>query len=102
MATFTKLNDGSWGVKLGRDDMRKAKTGEMVSVKTKAGQIKDCRIAKVLSKGADYALCSIVSDRAPARSSARGSGREDCRKYGWDGRVGSSSYYSSGQYDEDS
>lgn len=29
-------------------------------------------------------------------------GRQDCRKYGWDGRVGSSSYYTSGQYDEDS
>lgn len=28
--------------------------------------------------------------------------RENCRKYGWDGVYGSPSYYSSGQYDEDS
>jgi hypothetical protein len=37
-----------------------------------------------------------------APTSASASRREDCRKYGWDGVVGSSSYYTSGQYDEDS
>jgi len=29
-------------------------------------------------------------------------GTADCRRYGWDGVYGSPSYYSSGQYDEES
>ena len=40
--------------------------------------------------------------RRTVRRTGASYGREDCRKYGWDGKVGSSSYYSSGQYDEDS
>jgi hypothetical protein len=42
---------------------------------------------------------SPAQSSAPARRSPR---RQDCRRYGWDGVVGSSSYYTSGQYDEDS
>lgn len=58
---------------------------------------------KVLWKGLDrdgreVALVSLVA--GPSRRSD--SDREDCRRYGWDGVHGSPSYYSSGQYDEDS
>ena len=43
---------------------------------------------------------SAAKSSAPARRSSPR--RQDCRRYGWDGVVGSSSYYTSGQYDEDS
>jgi len=47
---------------------------------------------------------SPVSPEAAAPRTRRAAyqGRQDCRKYGWDGVVGSGSYYTSGQYDEDS
>ena len=43
---------------------------------------------------------SSAAVAAPARRSYPR--RVDCRRYGWDGVHGSPSYYSSGQYDEDS
>jgi hypothetical protein len=43
-----------------------------------------------------------VASSLPRKAQRSYTGRQDCRKYGWDGVVGSSSYYSSGQYDEDS
>jgi hypothetical protein len=45
-----------------------------------------------------------IASASPGRAYRNGAngGRVDCRKYGWDGVVGSSSYYTSGQYDEDS
>ena len=50
----------------------------------------------VAMKGVNCSGSSVTSGRSA------GPRREDCRKYGWDGIVGSRSYYSSGQYDEDS
>jgi len=70
MATFTKLRDGSWGIKLGKADMGHGRSGAVVKVQTKAGEVKSVTVQRVVAKGADYALCSIVSDRAPARSSS--------------------------------
>lgn len=110
MATFMKLRSGEWGIKFGKADKGQAKPGARVSVRTRAGEIKQVTIKTVVSQGSDYAICAIESDRAPSnrgrsyggRGYGRGYGREDCRKYGWDGVVGSPSYYSSGQYDEDS
>lgn len=57
------------------------------------------------SKGnkARHVKCAAVVESSMPRKPYRAySGRQDCRKYGWDGVVGSSSYYTSGQYDEDS
>lgn len=52
---------------------------------------------------ARHAACAgkPVASTRTYRNGAR-YGRVDCRRYGWDGVVGSPSYYSSGQYDEDS
>jgi hypothetical protein len=56
-------------------------------------------------KGAKATHEKCGSAAAPQRSNRRrnsGVHAEDCRKYGWDGVRGSSSYYTSGQYDEES
>ena len=49
------------------------------------------------------ALVAGAPVKAP-RSATRRSYRRpmDCRRYGWDGVYGSPSYYTSGQYDEES
>ena len=78
MATFTKLRDGSWGIKLGKADMTHGRSGAVVKVQTKAGEVKSVTIQQVVSRGSDYALCSIVADRSPARSSSS-------RSYGGNG-----------------
>ena len=48
------------------------------------------------------ALVSGAPSSAPRRGSYGGESRElaACRRRGWDGRIGSSSYYSSGAFDE--
>lgn len=54
--------------------------------------------ARALVSGAP-AKAPRSSSSTPRRSYAR---RPDCRRYGWDGVHGSPSYYTSGQYDEES
>lgn len=50
---------------------------------------------------AGSAPVAVPSAPRTRRNGANGR-RVDCRRYGWDGVHGSSSYYTSGQYDEDS
>lgn len=91
-ATPIKLKNGSWGARVqGSVDV-----GAKLDVQTKSGKTWTATVERVVWSGSGV---TIVATRSRSR---RGSGREDCRRYGWDGVVGSSSYYHSGQYDEDS
>jgi hypothetical protein len=97
--SYTKLRDGSWGIRVDGH----ARVGEMVEVTTKGGQRKREKVTKVLWTGQDkfsgktISLCSIEqrASSSPASSPSR-----DRRFPGWDGKIGSPSYYSSGAFDE--
>lgn len=54
------------------------------------------------SKARHAACAGKPAAPTTARRSAYSRGYGTSRQYGWDGVVGSPSYYSSGQYDEDS
>lgn len=89
-ATYTKLRSGEWGIRV----MGRVAAGDRVTVKKQSGESKVETIGSVVWSGQGVTLCSIARAAASPR-------REDCRRYGWDGTVGSRSYYSSGQYDQD-
>lgn len=91
-ATPIKLKNGSWGARV----QGSVEVGAQLDVQTKSGKTWTATVERVVWSGSGV---TIVATRSRSRW---GSGREDCRRYGWDGVVGSSSYYSSGQYDEDS
>lgn len=75
MSTYTKLNNGSWGVRV---DGR-AEAGQVVSVRTKAGDTKRETVERVLWTGADkqtgrtVSLCAITQ-RGGGYSRGRSSG----------------------------
>ena len=102
-ATYKQLKNGAWGIRVGGIVL----AGETITVTKRDGSSKVETVGRVLWTGEGISICTIQRS-APANRGARrgerydGYGREDCRKYGWDGVVGSPSYYSSGQYDEDS
>ena len=107
-ATPSKLRDGSWGARVAGA----AKPGDQIQITSKSGKTWDAIVSHIVWTDGNVTLVATRSDRQDTGSRKggfrRGSrrrdayGREDCRKYGWDGVVGSPSYYSSGQYDEDS
>ena len=101
-ATPAKLRDGTWGATC----KVAVAVGDVVQVTTRAGKTWAAKVTAVHGTTVHGTTVSTQStDRAPtttARRRAYHADREDCRKYGWDGVVGSRSYYSSGQYDEDS
>lgn len=101
-ATYTKLRDGSWGIRCD-GEAAKAGPGNAITVTTKAGQAKSETIARVLWSGEGVSVCTIAQRQRP-QNEASGDRRREVfrRKYGWDGKVGSSSYYTSGLYDEES
>ena len=76
-ATYTKLKDGSWGLRVVRHSSEEAPgQGEVVAVSKKDGSKKDEAIGRVLWSGTDRDnssnvcfLCTIEATRAPARSS---------------------------------
>jgi hypothetical protein len=95
-ATPIKLRNGTWGAKV----LGAVEVGAQLDVQTKSGKTWTATVERVVWSGSGV---TIVATRSRSRSRSRwGSEREDCRRYGWDGVVGSSSYYTSGQYDEDS
>lgn len=98
-ATYKQLKNGAWGIRVGGIVL----AGETITVTKRDGSSKVETIGRVLWTGDGVSICTIKRS-AGSRGSRRnnGYGREDCRKYGWNGVVGSSSYYTSGQYDEDS
>lgn len=59
-ATYTKLRDGSWGVRV----EGKTAVGQTVTVMKKSGETKQETISRVLWTGEGIALCAIVSDTA--------------------------------------
>lgn len=106
-ATPYKLKSGAWGAKV----QGTVRAGDTVEITARSGKSWTATVDTVVWSGSGV---SLVTTASKPRSSGRGRyathrspygnryGREDCRKYGWDGVVGSSSYYTSGQYDEDS
>ena len=97
-ATPAKLRDGSWGARV----TGAVAPGDVVTITTRAGKTWQARIMRVVWTGEGVTLCATSSlDDGPPRRAARRY-RQDCRRYGWDGVEGSTSYYTSGQYDEDS
>lgn len=110
MTTYTKLRDGNWGVRLDRQIPRSEwhdLVGQQVAVRKKDGTCKTETIDRILWSGSGITLCSIIARSAnrsrPAREdSFEGRRRSYKHRYGWDGVVGSASYYSSGLYDEES
>lgn len=100
-ATYTKLKSGAWGVRVNSESVRK---GQSITVAKKDGSTKTETIAAVVWHGNGISLCAIAQrepsyDRGSSLSSVE---RTYMRKYGWDGVRGSSSYYTSGMYDEES
>lgn len=64
-ATYAKLRDGSWGVRVAGEVM----AGALVTVVKKSGETKQERIAKVLFSGDGVSICSIATggNARPAR-----------------------------------
>lgn len=79
MVTYTKLRDGSWGIKVAGT----AIAGQVVTVTTKAGATRSETIARVLYSGPNYIVCSVVEKpwRQPKRLQSRlSNGRcRECR-----------------------
>jgi len=55
--SYTKLRNGSWGVRVDGA----ARPGQVVTVKTKAGEVKTETVDRVIWKGDSVSICSIVS-----------------------------------------
>ena len=106
-ATPTKLDDGSWGAVAMVGGIKR---GDIVQITTRAGKTWTTKVEEVggtlKNGGITFATTESRASRPAQKPDSNryyaGWDREDCRKYGWDGVVGSRSYYSSGQYDEDS
>ena len=75
MATYTKLHDGNWGVRVEGS----AKAGDRVTVSKKSGESKTETIARVLWSGNGITLCSIDSGVSSDRKTAGRAGMcADC------------------------
>lgn len=101
-ASYTKLRSGDWGIRVpGR-----VKAGDLVNVTKKSGEVITETIDRVIWSGSGCSLCSVVrTGSEPSRehgSSRSAVERRYRNRYGWDGVRGSSSYYSSGMYDQES
>lgn len=98
-ATYTKLKDGSWGVRMPGAAPKGHRAA--ISVTKKGGETKVEQI-EVIWSGDGVCLCRILVSSRPSSSNRYSGSRElaACRRRGWDGRIGSSSYYSSGAFDE--
>ena len=98
-ASYTKLRDGSWGVRV----MGKIEAGASVTVTKRDGTTKCERVARVLWSDDAATVASIEQQKRPYELQPGNRLRQVYRrKYGWDGVVGSPSYYSSGLFDEES
>jgi hypothetical protein len=64
MNTYSKLRDGSWGVRVAGP----AKAGAAVTVTKKSGETKTETIGRVLWTDGKVSLCTIVSSTASRRS----------------------------------
>lgn len=89
MATYTKLRDGSWGVRVvGTPPI----AGSVVSVTTKAGKVKQETISRVVWSGKDdsgstVSLCSVgqsARSGGTPRNASRTRGAQYCEGWGAD------------------
>ncbi len=77
--TYTKLRDGSWGVR----STEKLASGQKVVVAKKSGETKTETVGKVLWSGDGITLASIATNSEPSGSSRRsGNVCADCGKGG--------------------
>jgi hypothetical protein len=103
-ATFTK-RDGQWVI---RAPKGRARPGQSIEVSKRDGSLVTEIVAAILETVDGFDYCSIRPSqrrRSPPRPggvSGDATRRRYRNKYGWDGVVGSESYYSSGLYDEES
>ena len=69
MATWQKLKDGSWGVRVAGS----AKAGESVRVTKKSGESQEVVISRVVWSGDGVTLCSVgqASSTGTSRSTSR-------------------------------
>lgn len=56
MVTYTKLRDGSWGIKVAGT----AIAGQVVTVTTKAGDVRTETVARVMWTGPNYCVCTFI------------------------------------------
>lgn len=78
-ATFTKLRDGTWGLRVPGI----AREGQSIRVKKKGGEVKTETVGRVLWKGDGISLCTIgtqSSQSTPRRR--RPGGRYECDECG--------------------
>ena len=68
-ASYTKLRDGSWGIRV--PESLRATAGDVVTVTKASGEIKDEIVARVLWTGQGISLCSIQQSAARASGSSR-------------------------------
>lgn len=62
-ATYSKLQDGSWGIRIVGDGAPGVKVGQTVTVHKRNGDSSTETIDRVLWTSANVALCSIQSSR---------------------------------------
>lgn len=68
LASYTKLRDGSWGIRV----QGSAKAGQVVVVRKKDNTSKDETIERVLWTGDGISLCSIGRSQQTRASNSRG------------------------------
>lgn len=88
-ATYTKLRNGDWGVRV----QGTIGPGMEVIVTTRSGKTRRETVRKVLWRGNGICICTI--DRG-----CKNDGLTEAYRHGWDGQIGSPSYYWSGAFDE--
>jgi len=76
-ATFTKLRDGNWGLRVTGGTPA---PGQTINVSKKDGAVVRKTIGKVLWKGPDACLCTVEDDRPsnPGTSGRRSGGSSGC------------------------
>lgn len=75
-ATYTKLRDGNWGIKIvgAGEELGAAKLeGKVVTVRKASGEVKQETVAKVIYSQPTYVLCTLA--RAGTRSAHSYAGR---------------------------
>lgn len=83
MTTYTKLRDGSWGIR----STRPLSPGDLIEVVKKSGERKIEQVRRVIWKGDGVWLASIETRRsssysAPRRSRWESEDHEDCLTFG--------------------
>ncbi len=99
-ATYTKLRSGDWGIRVQGDGCTIASlhSGLSIAVAKRDGSTRHETIDRVVWRDGRTAICAI---RAQSRNRSRSNdGLRDAYRHGWDGKIGSPSYYSSGAFDE--